>query len=322
MLCPVDFSEQSRLALRYADAIARRGHGALTVLYVNGPFLIAAAGAALHDRHIAECSQRELQAFVTETVGRPSARTRTCLGGGQPSNEILRIAGRASADLLVIGTRGLTGADRLLLGSTALNVLRRTTVPVLAVPRPSDATAAPVPDFWPGQRIVAAVDLESQSPGNIEVEAALAHWFNASLLLLHVVSTVAAPAWLTGAVSAHERIRVSQAQQRLDRLATTARRRVATDVRVVGGAPADEIAAAAAAEQMALVVIALRDRHGWSGTKLNGLFVLIGLLGGVQAFGVSGLLLGPVLIGIAAALLTPRGSSERSERSWPTQQAM
>jgi nucleotide-binding universal stress UspA family protein len=298
VLCPVDFSEQSRLALRYADAIARRGHGALTVLYVNGPFLIAAAGAALHDRHIAECSQRELQAFVNETLGRPSARTRTCLGGGQPSNEILRIAGRASADLLVIGTRGLTGADRLLLGSTALNVLRRTTVPVLAMPRPSDATAAPVPDFWPGQRIVAAVDLESQSPGNIEVEAALAHWFNASLL------------------------RVSQAQQRLDRLATTARRRVATDVRVVGGAPADEIAAAAAAEQMALVVIALRDRHGWSGTKLNGLFVLIGLLGGVQAFGVSGLLLGPVLIGIAAALLTPRGSSERSERSWPTQQAM
>ena len=39
-------------------------------------------------------------------------------------------------------------------------------------------------------------------------------------------------------------------------------------------------------------------------TRLNGLLVLIGLLGGVQAFGVSGLLLGPVFISVAAALLT------------------
>jgi predicted PurR-regulated permease PerM len=39
-------------------------------------------------------------------------------------------------------------------------------------------------------------------------------------------------------------------------------------------------------------------------THLNGLLVLIGLLGGVQAFGVSGLLLGPVFISVAAALLT------------------
>jgi predicted PurR-regulated permease PerM len=39
-------------------------------------------------------------------------------------------------------------------------------------------------------------------------------------------------------------------------------------------------------------------------THLNGLLVLIGLLGGVQAFGVSGLLLGPVFISVAAAFLT------------------
>lgn len=39
-------------------------------------------------------------------------------------------------------------------------------------------------------------------------------------------------------------------------------------------------------------------------THLNGLLVLIGLLGGVQAFGVSGLLFGPVFISVAAALLT------------------
>jgi predicted PurR-regulated permease PerM len=57
-------------------------------------------------------------------------------------------------------------------------------------------------------------------------------------------------------------------------------------------------------------------------TKLNGLLVLIGVLGGVEAFGASGLLLGPVLISIAAALLTTRASSEPSVKSWPTPRSM
>src|SRR5689334_15729059 len=91
VLCPVDFSERSRLALRYADAIARRAHARLTVLYVNDPLLTAAAAAALHDRHLAERSRRELQTFVKATV-RTRTQPQTCLGSGQPVNEILRIA--------------------------------------------------------------------------------------------------------------------------------------------------------------------------------------------------------------------------------------
>ncbi len=56
-------------------------------------------------------------------------------------------------------------------------------------------------------------------------------------------------------------------------------------------------------------------------TKLNGLLVLIGLLGGVQAFGASGLLLGPVVMSIAAGLLAHR-STEPSVTSWPTAKSL
>src|SRR6476646_2146468 len=99
VLCPVDFSEGSRLALRYADSIARRANARLRVLYVNDPLLIAAAAAALHDRHFLERSRRELQAFIDATLG-SHARIQTCLGNGHPPNEILRIAAAADADLL------------------------------------------------------------------------------------------------------------------------------------------------------------------------------------------------------------------------------
>jgi predicted PurR-regulated permease PerM len=49
-------------------------------------------------------------------------------------------------------------------------------------------------------------------------------------------------------------------------------------------------------------------------TKLNGVLVLIGLLGGVSAFGASGLLLGPVLISVAAGLLTNYTPKESARR--------
>src|SRR5262245_3189754 len=68
ILCPVDFSEHSRLALRYAAAIAGRSKAALTVAYVNDPLLIAAAAAALHDRELAKKSASELKRFIDETL--------------------------------------------------------------------------------------------------------------------------------------------------------------------------------------------------------------------------------------------------------------
>jgi predicted PurR-regulated permease PerM len=57
-------------------------------------------------------------------------------------------------------------------------------------------------------------------------------------------------------------------------------------------------------------------------TRLNGLLVLIGLLGGVQAFGPSGLLLGPVLISVAMGVVSALGEHEPTVTSWPTQRAV
>src|SRR4029079_16749068 len=78
VLCPIDFSDQSRLALRYAAAIARRSHGRLSILYVNDPLLIAAAGIALSDVALATRNLAELRRFVESTVS-PHAMERTRL---------------------------------------------------------------------------------------------------------------------------------------------------------------------------------------------------------------------------------------------------
>jgi nucleotide-binding universal stress UspA family protein len=256
VLCPIDFSEQSRLALRCAEAIARRGTGSLTVMYANDPLLIAAAAAALHDRDIARRSASELRAFIAATLSaesRERLRLRSGVSTGDPS------------DLIAVGTHGLSGAHRLLMGSTTLSILRRSALPVLAVPW-SDQSGT-LSATWPGKKIVAALDLNNGSARDADIAARLAHWFGSSLLLLHVVAEIAAPEWLSGDLSAHDRIRLARAQRQIETLADKARRHVQTETRVVCGRVADEIAAFAAAERVGLVVTALADRTGWLGSR-------------------------------------------------------
>jgi len=268
VLCPIDFSEQSRLALRCAEAIARRGTGSLTVMYANDPLLIAAAAAALHDRDIARRSASELRAFIAATLSaesRERLRLRSGVSTGDPSREILKAASHRRSDLIAVGTHGLSGAHRLLMGSTTLSILRRSALPVLAVPW-SDQSGT-LSATWPGKKIVAALDLNNGSARDADIAARLAHWFGSSLLLLHVVAEIAAPEWLSGDLGAHDRIRLARAQRQIETLADKARRHVQTETRVVCGRVADEIAAFAAAERVGLVVTALADRTGWLGSR-------------------------------------------------------
>jgi nucleotide-binding universal stress UspA family protein len=270
VLCPVDFSEHSRLALRYAEAIAARAKTTLTVTYANDPLLVAAAAAALHDRQLAVRSASELRRFIDETLAAQSAgkrrRVKSVVSTGQPADEILKAAARIRSGLVVLGTHGLTRPDRLLLGSTTLSLLQRCVVPVLAVPR-SNESATTIAPGWPGNRILAALDLHADSRRGVEIAARIAQWFGSSLLLAHVVSTVTAPAWLKGSLSSHDRLRVAQAKQQLDALAVAAHAYVKTETRVMCGEVADEIAILSTTERTGLLITALRDRHSWLGSR-------------------------------------------------------
>lgn len=62
---------------------------------------------------------------------------------GNPAEEITKAAARLRSDLIVMGTLGLTGATKRLLGSTTQGVRERTTVPVLAIPRRASRRAWP-----------------------------------------------------------------------------------------------------------------------------------------------------------------------------------
>jgi nucleotide-binding universal stress UspA family protein len=138
IVCPVDFSRPSRSALRAAAAVAAASGGELTVLFVTDPLLNTAAAAAAYDTAaMARQTDRELKRFVKQVLKRsrlPARALRFVATFGKPAPEIVKVARQSKADLIVMGTRGLGGARRLLLGSTTEQVLRTAVVPVLAVP--------------------------------------------------------------------------------------------------------------------------------------------------------------------------------------------
>jgi nucleotide-binding universal stress UspA family protein len=137
ILCPIDFSGPSRIALRYAAAVARMSGARMIVLFVNDPLLAAAAAATYDARAVAHSTDVELKRFVRKALaGRrvPAGSVRLSVAVGKPAQEIATAAEQLRADLVVMGTRGLSGAARLVLGSTTEQVLRRAGVPVLAVP--------------------------------------------------------------------------------------------------------------------------------------------------------------------------------------------
>ena len=193
ILCPVDFSDGSAGALRYAAAIASHFLTRLIVLTVEDPLLTEAADLGTGIRWDPEDCKREMARFAARTLG-PSSPSLTALeydvAVGKPAPEILRVARERSCDLIVISTHGLTGLRKLFFGSTTERVLRETTRPVLITP-PVETGQVSLEDAKRIlRRIVVPVDLTTGSRHQAVVAAGLAEAAGVPLILVHVIEPV------------------------------------------------------------------------------------------------------------------------------------
>lgn len=261
ILCPVDFSEQSRQALLWASAIAEHRDGALTVLYVIEPLLAEAARIRLGVDLVRTEAEPELRQFVEKTLPeRTRAHARIEVTVGDPSDAILLSARTQKAELIVMGTQGLGGLHKLLLGSTTERVLRRTEWPVLVVP--AGAVGEPAAD-QPGvhlKKILLATDFRESAMAATQWAGDLASDLGLPLILVHVVEPVVVPSRWQALVAEFEGDRVASAERRLaalsDRFGATPTTRV-----VSIGRPADTIASLAVEHGAGLVVMGLANRQ-------------------------------------------------------------
>jgi len=132
VVAPVDFSESSRAALRYAARLASTYGVPLTLIHVvNLPKLPAAYGIEFSEQmDLRTRATAELERWKEAVV--PATQDASCvIASGEPVAAILEAAS-TPGDLLVMATRGLSGVQRMMLGSVAEGVLRGASGPVIS----------------------------------------------------------------------------------------------------------------------------------------------------------------------------------------------
>jgi nucleotide-binding universal stress UspA family protein len=139
LCCAVDFSDSSRAAMKEATELARRFDAELELLHVHLPPPAPGLGPpAPLPSDLVEGASAELDGTMAtwqEEAARAAGRAvnATLLPSAAPADEILRFVRQHHADLLVVGTHGRRGVQRLLLGSVADRVSREAPCSVLVV---------------------------------------------------------------------------------------------------------------------------------------------------------------------------------------------
>lgn len=138
ILCPVDFSETSEAALRYACELAQQVDAKVHVLHVYQiPVYPMPDGALMPTAnwttHIIDSAQHGLGELLEK---HEQCIDHHDITEGVPHQEINRVAEASGADLIVMGTHGRAGLSHMFMGSVAERVVRTAKVPVLTVRTP------------------------------------------------------------------------------------------------------------------------------------------------------------------------------------------
>lgn len=279
ILCPTDFSDLSYEAVRVAASLADHFQAELDILHVVAPNQALNNLSVVRDDvmqwgihagvdpletpiETPATASRKLQEVAAEHVATahkvvPRSLTRL----GSPFDEIVNVAEQESADLIVMGTHGLSGWRHMVLGSVAETVVRLAPCPVLAIREARDGVTfcADKP-----RKILCTTDFSKASYEGLKVAGELAREFDAVLILVNAVEPFVGYPGLILEPPAIEAFSITDSTQELAAvLAARGPRDVRTRPLAVWGCAADGITEAALQAKVDLIVIATHGITGW-----------------------------------------------------------
>lgn len=190
LLVPVDFSDYSKNALEYAVVLAKKLGASITVFhsyYIATPpeygTLSTYMNMAIEDEK--KRSEEEIQALIKDYENHQyedgaKIQINSIVKMGLPTEDIVDIVKEHQFDMVVMGTKGATGLDRILFGSVTGNVIEEGSIkcPILAVPK--GATYRGI------SHILLGLDYEEDDVLVIDDLLEFAGYFDAKLTCLHV----------------------------------------------------------------------------------------------------------------------------------------
>lgn len=143
ILCAVDLSEHSKMVADYAITLAKALDAEIVVLY-TAPSLSQYVGFHVPPSSIENFvgeivtgAEQSMQEFISEVFTDPTVKVEGKILSGYAAQEIIGYATSNGMDIIVMGTHGRTGIDRMLFGSVAEKVVKTATMPVMTV-RPKE----------------------------------------------------------------------------------------------------------------------------------------------------------------------------------------
>ena len=197
ILCPTDFSDFSERAYDYGLSLARHYRAGLYLLHVVRPVIIGYPEYAIPDSvndfygELREHAEDQLREFA-KVHAEGDVQAIVAVEEGVITESILDFARENSIDMIVMGTHGRRGFQRLTLGSVTERVLRRAGCPVLAVRRPAHDFVAPGSKGEPVRlgKILLCSDFSECSDKALKYGLSLATEYQSELLLAHVLEHV------------------------------------------------------------------------------------------------------------------------------------
>jgi nucleotide-binding universal stress UspA family protein len=259
ILCPIDCSEFSAAAYQYALSLAEYYKARPVCLHVielwKYPFADYAAyevDFAKFSQAIDEGGEKRLQEFVNKHTGN-QVRPDLVVQQGNASDRILSFAEAENIEVIVMGTHGRGGFDRLVLGSTTDKVIRKAACPVLVVSSSSHNLMTTTPD---GRhrvgRILYCTDFSNNSELARGYAISLAAEYGAELTLLHVSEENASSLAKTEAI-------LAERTEELDKLISKdERKNLNVKAIVKSGKPYQEIVQHAHEAQITLIIMTAR----------------------------------------------------------------
>lgn len=208
ILCPMDFSEFSVKAYDYAQSLAQHYGAKLLLQHVVQPLTSTYPYYAFPDTinevfwNLDSHAEKKLAEFVAERRMSGFEIERFVHNGTVPDS-VLEFAEKEGVDIIVMGTHGRQGFDRLTMGSVTEKVLRKAHCPVLVVRKPAHDFVSPGDTREPVrlQRILFCTDFSDHSNRALAYALSLAMEYNAELTMLHVLEDLPAAEDLETAVA-------------------------------------------------------------------------------------------------------------------------
>jgi nucleotide-binding universal stress UspA family protein len=262
ILCPIDFSEFSVSAYQHALSVAEHYQAKFVAQHIvelwRHPAADFVASAGLYEEYseaLRESGKKQLQEFV-ENHTHDEIQPELVVQVGVAADSILSFAQLQKADVIVMGTHGRRGFDRLMLGSVTDRVMRKAPCPVLAASKPlHDSVAAGKERRHVRHlsRILFCADFSENSDRALKYAISATAEYDAELTLLHVLEEVPGPAETEEAMTL--------AAERLHKLIPPEERKtlkIKTAVRI--GKPYEQIVQFAGDAQIDMVTMGVRGR--------------------------------------------------------------